>query len=268
MSFQSRYRAAFHFRPGRLFVIRRPSEIRFNLVIERLFISGMKRSLRTRSTTGFNLVIERLFISGTRPEVDSYFSTISVSISLSSGFSFQANADYVGYSFEQVSISLSSGFSFQDSDCRVGQTQFDVSISLSSGFSFQVPRTFWRTSTPRLCFNLVIERLLISGASCSRESIAARMFQSRYRAASHFRCASSLNIIVTFMCFNLVIERLLISGGLPVPGQVWTCLFQSRYRAASHFRGSNSAVGKLFNRVSISLSSGFSFQAQMQFMCI
>ena len=89
ISFQSRYRAAFHFRSESL---RRGSE----------------------SHPRFNLVIERLFISGTRCE-PSRVSSTSVSISLSSGFSFQefgfAPADG---GFLKVSISLSSGFSFQE----------------------------------------------------------------------------------------------------------------------------------------------------------
>ena len=140
---------------------------------------------------------------------------------------------------------------------------------------------------PCVCFNLVIERLLISGISpSSAPSGKADTFQSRYRAASHFRKAALQPSLDTHRCFNLVIERLLISGApqsahpSPIP------MFQSRYRAASHFRlhgwgylgrgylsaGFNLVIERLLIsgkrarrmrarfQVSISLSSGFSFQ--------
>ena len=61
-------------------------------------------------------------------------------------------------------------------------------------------------------FNLVIERLLISGLTVLEIDEFQLQFQSRYRAASHFR---SIN---------------LFQGGDVYFG------FQSRYRAASHFR--------------------------------
>ena len=162
-----------------------------------------------------------------------------VSISLSSGFSFQVLFAGEGQSSLQiVSISLSSGFSFQVCEKKVKKRVFScVSISLSSGFSFQVQNAIALMLTP-FCFNLVIERLLISGAglrarvqlfshkfqsryraaSHFRQGIRAELdaglptFQSRYRAASHFRFRKKVKIGVTEMSFNLVIERLLISG--------------------------------------------------------
>ena len=62
-------------------------------------------------------------------------------------------------------------------------------------------------------FNLVIERLLISGEGFDR-------------------------VMEVNVGFNLVIERLLISGYGNFAGQrqVQRLMFQSRYRAASHFR--------------------------------
>ena len=141
--FQSRYQAASHFRelpvwhsnpsahivsislssgfsfqevkpPGP-----QPRVARFNLVIERLLISGAIRQRRVgRVQPGFNLVIERLLISG----ID-------------------------GCNFKKASI--------------------NVSISLSSGFSFQ-------------------------GKGGSAWCRAFSQFQSRYRAASHFRARLSL----------------------------------------------------------------------------
>ena len=161
-------------------------------------------------------------------------------------------------------------------------------------------------------FNLVIERLLISGATLNLLINSIHEFQSRYRAASHFRRVGIARRIGRNHRFNLVIERLLISG---YPIGKWAILsiqvsislssgfsfqeldtcngnpepvkFQSRYRAASHFRvmfpvhrlivkfsfnlvierllisghvriGSSRRIGF----VSISLSSGFSFQVR------
>ena len=102
-------------------------------------------------------------------------------------------------------------------------------------------------------FNLVIERLLISGvAYLSVGNPTVAVFQSRYRAASHFRdgdidgadadacgCAVSISLSSGFSFqgeyglaqsllipgFNLVIERLLISGiqRLPIRGVAVRC---------------------------------------------
>ena len=134
---------------------------RFNLVIERLLISGENSSGKVRHLLdGFNLVIERLLISGAVSRVGREC-VLLVSISLSSGFSFQGlfldsnNADYKSFNLVierllisgywgfarggryKVSISLSSGFSFQENiRFDLGDKQV-VSISLSSGFSFQ-----------------------------------------------------------------------------------------------------------------------------------
>ena len=63
-------------------------------------------------------------------------------------------------------------------------------------------------------------------------------------------------------CFNLVIERLLISGLVVVVKLSAIVMFPSRYRAASHFRVGFRYPAALFCDVSISLSSGFSFQAK------
>ena len=184
-----------------------------------------------------------------------------VSISLSSGFSFQDIAinrtpaciqfqsryraashfrfacHYASVVAFQVSISLSSGFSFQDprhGNGTAGGCQFQsryraashfrraggritrdsqtVSISLSSGFSFQASHRCSAKHLPH-GFNLVIERLLISGFSVpTNTNIATYAFQSRYRAASHFRLIAQCAGADLSDGFNLVIERLLISG--------------------------------------------------------
>ena len=161
-----------------------------------------------------------------------------VSISLSSGFSFQAtshprpapacrfqsryraashfralNRFSPGRLLLRVSISLSSGFSFQGDNACVRAFANRVSISLSSGFSFQVSRRLDRSHSTGVSISLS------SGFS----------FQAIFRIL----CCGQL-----IQRFNLVIERLLISGRRAVP--IWSAPWLP---------------------VSISLSSGFSFQA-------
>ena len=164
--FQSRYRAASHFR-------NLPSESAQCLII--VFQSRYRAASHFRTDaspvkplplSGFNLVIERLLISGFPNDVD------------------------MGGCVLPVSISLSSGFSFQVHPCHPGGHPF------------------------RRSFNLVIERLLISGYNLNSGALLAQyhLFQSRYRAASHFR------------------SQIGCSFSNRVSG------FQSRYRAAYHFR--------------------------------
>ena len=116
-----------------------------------------------------------------------------------------------------VSISFSSGFSFQEPpwypEVRALHT---VSISFSSGFSFQV--------RARRAFAL---------------SIFVK-FQSRSRAASHFRQALRRRREYPIISFNLVLERLLISGAV------------------------HEMYQQVVTDVSISFSSGFSFQAPLK----
>ena len=161
-----------------------------------------------------------------------------------------------------VSISLSSGFSFQVRNRAYRLSRLSRFQSRYRAAShFRLPRTSRRARYRLTCFNLVIERLLISGAALREPRIYPRR------------------------CFNLVIERLLISGDElhshhPSPHLVSISLssgfsfqvqpvyfidyvismFQSRYRAASHFRGALEMKRPRYSSVSISLSSGFSFQ--------
>ena len=160
--------------------------MRFNLVIERLLISGNSAKpsvlpckskvsislssgfsfqgtslcMARRLLQSFNLVIERLLISGKIKGVwlhtHSSFNLVIERLLISGQHGNPL------FRCLQVSISLSSGFSFQG-NARAGQpsSRNRVSISLSSGFSFQV-RTHMQART-------------------------IPMFQSRYRAASHFR---------------------------------------------------------------------------------
>ena len=143
------------------------------------------------------------------------------------------------------------------------ETRFNLVIErlLISG---QVPLVTRKTEDVCFSFNLVIERLLISGGMSTNSCLSFRT------------------------SFNLVIERLLISGksggvSLPTCNLVSISLssgfsfqergaivadaplfaFQSRYRAASHFRSNRRRRHRLERpHVSISLSSGFSFQVR------
>ena len=145
---------------------RREGIASFNLVIERLLISGLDQTFLKRFVFDrFNLVIERLLISGLSLDMMRHPHRFEVSISLSSGFSFQVTPShhletpYPGFNLvierllisgsvppsstgrsAKVSISLSSGFSFQGYAPPPRRLGDDVSISLSSGFSFQVLR--------------------------------------------------------------------------------------------------------------------------------
>ena len=88
--FPSRNPAAFHVRAtqSRMY---HPwgTSVCFHLVIERLLISGIVRLADGVRLPRFNLVIKRLLISGVISETAWPVPTILVSISLSSGFSFQ-----------------------------------------------------------------------------------------------------------------------------------------------------------------------------------
>ena len=188
-----------------------------------------------------------------------------------------------------VSISLSSGFSFQvrvAKNRRFLQGWFQSRYRAASHFrdcSKNISRAgFYR-------FNLVIERLLISGSCTCLTSSQSKKFQSRYRAASHFRVDWDIDSPADDVSFNLVIERLLISG---FGGSVHRCLtilsfnlvierlLISGNRAADFMRKHKWSFNLVIERllisgarlrrissilqVSISLSSGFSFQVRIE----
>ena len=112
----------------------------------------------------FHLVIERLLISGREPTPRKPV-VKHVSISLSSGFSFQvSHAKHARNETSQRCFHLvierlliSGEMQFLGALCV-----FHVSISLSSGFSFQADVLSGLIDTFN-SFHLVIERLLISG---------------------------------------------------------------------------------------------------------
>ena len=182
-----------------------------------------------------------------------------VSISLSSGFSFQVEGqvECPGGSRNRVSISLSSGFSFQVKTPTLVWDCSYVSISLSSGFSFQGQG---KNREWRAC---LVSISLSSGFSFQADGNLASPFKiewkfpSRYRAASHFRgycgvCRGS------WVCFNLVIERLLISG-TPRRLSAASVRFNLVIERLLISGRLGTALWRAFD-VSISLSSGFSFQ--------
>ena len=157
-----------------------------------------------------------------------------------------------------VSISLSSGFSCQAliaNSASSWRSCFHLVIKrlFISGRRYSQPR-------PRLRFHLVIERLLISGAYTHADNHRADCVSISLSSGFSFQETIPVTDLFLHPSFHLVIERLLISGRLarhsprPLPP------FQSRYRAASHFRRHSVHVFRHRHSVSISLSSGFSFQ--------
>ncbi len=142
--FPSRNRAAFHVRAtqSRMY---HPwgTSVCFHLVIERLLISGQAESFFTRQPkhvfqSRYRAASHFRFLSSRSRSIAT---ADNVSISLSSGFSFQAVFAPATRALHRVSISLSSGFSFQGTSTSTTLMPcIRVSISLSSGFSFQVAR--------------------------------------------------------------------------------------------------------------------------------
>ena len=172
--FQSRYREAFHFRASKIEID--DAFISFNLVIERLFISGGAFRCGLRRRRGcFNLVIERLFISGCLSQLGCNPVVDAVSISLSRGFSFQESrqpnsnrpeclpfqsryreAFHFRHHTQPSTLPTSrfqsryrEAFHFRsESSSESASANCHVSISLSRGFSFQgpargAPDTLW-----------------------------------------------------------------------------------------------------------------------------
>ena len=260
----------------------------------------------------FNLVIERLLISGRLQKRASGAYTWPVSISLLSGFSFQVSDcrsgellddllfqsryraashfrdnRFIGHALAtHVSISLSSGFSFQGNVLSLhgsGTAAFQSRYRAASHFRSSAVRcvsksrkfqsryraashfrgAHWRgRGSEKSGFNLVIERLLISGPTASVLLAPSSSFQSRYRAASHFRAEITPRLTASSSCFNLVIERLLISGDCVG----CSCGDTRSFNLVIERLLISGARRRMRNRcplnVSISLSSGFSFQVR------
>ena len=311
-AFQSRYRAASHFRPPPNRDTAHQSEFQSRYRAASHFRIPHGEPSLPDARYSFNLVIERLLISGQEARAVSA-DVYKVSISLSSGFSFQGpcGSALSGGVLTIVSISLSSGFSFQETaypprwqPTLMFQSRYRAAShfrhnvlpvsgsTFDKGFNLVIERLLIsgmrcmrRQRQKFQCFNLVIERLLISGKSeklrhawsigfnlvierllisglspVECHACQSQLFQSRYRAASHFRKNADNLQKDGIKSFNLVIERLLISGG------------PSRLRLALRLSGFNLVIERLLisgenkkrahqtQQVSISLSSGFSFQ--------
>ena len=164
-AFQSRYRAASHFRLTPAGVQLQQVPISFNLVIERLLISGRKPVVKHRA--------------------------------------------YKAVTSFQSRYRAASHFRLYQRVYPLLVVKFQSRYRAASHFR---NKRGYVCVAPVPCFNLVIERLLISGPSTIVFAPFTLQFQSRYRAASHFR---SLPLCLPLRCktrFNLVIERLLISG--------------------------------------------------------
>ena len=164
-------------------------DIRFNLAIEMLFISGrMIPSRRIPRQNCFNLAIEMLFISGW-----------VVSVRRLSPSLFQSrNRD--AFHFRNY------GFYCERCDTLI------VSISQSRCFSFQGPISSSIAVLLYSSFNLAIEMLFISGAGVYYRGVCCAEFQSRNRDAFHFRSCVLATCASSSLSFNLAIEMLFISG--------------------------------------------------------
>ena len=162
----------------------------------------------------FNLVIERLLISGDLNQRCQIARRTFQSRYRAASHFRQVHNGTTNPSLVVVSISLSSGFSFQ-------VYRLNGILHAGIGFNLVIERLLIsgsqavRIVVSPSSFNLVIERLLISGEPVRRWNHFMDKFQSRYRAASHFRSDSSRGGSRQTMRFNLVIERLLISGAAP-----------------------------------------------------
>ena len=144
---------------------------RFNLAIERLFISGTEGDRLRHGQLRFNLVIERLFISGAIRE--------------------------------KAGILRLVAFQSRHRDA----------------FHFRLPSAYAPQRLSMDSFNLVIERLFISGSTASMLCRQQRLqFQSRHRDAFHFRTGANIPGSHAWYRFNLVIEMLFISGNPHLTG--------------------------------------------------
>ena len=117
----------------------------FNLVIERLFISGRTRVKDIdKPHIRFNLVIERLFSSGQRGKPCLSSVRRAVSISQSRGFSVQCRFSLCFWGRSGVSISQSRCLSFQGPE-RISPTWLESSLFQSRNRdAFQVRLGFRR----------------------------------------------------------------------------------------------------------------------------
>ena len=162
LAFQSRYRAASHFRRcllgvgyGCLFEFQSRYRAASHFRLPRIVLTAAASVVSISLSSGFSFQVQKHFCLQHLPDIKFQSRYRAAS-------HFRANAVGSVHCCETVSISLSSGFSFQAHLFHRREHAINVSISLSSGFSFQgrVDATSDPTSPG---FNLVIERLLISG---------------------------------------------------------------------------------------------------------
>ena len=168
--------------------------------------------------------------------------------------------------FCRVSISLSSGFSFQVSQCS--PSIFLLFASFQS--RYRAASHFRRNTEQRIFGKSVVSISLSSGFSFQGHRYrfhnrAFLLFQSRYRAASHFRAGASSMFTIQKCSFQSRYRAASHFRSDALSASVTArYLFQSRYRAASHFRRLCRPATSPAYHVSISLSSGFSFQVERE----
>ena len=181
---------------------------------------------------GFNLVIERLFISGAAALAGGY-RVDEVSISQSRGFSFQArNARKEEQCTNLVSISQSRCFSYQDLYPQAVDIYPTLWFQSRNRDAFHIRGPARPRASPFLRFNLAIEMLFISGTLFSTYRIGST---NRFNLAIEMLFISGEYAINTrseqHCCFNLAIEMLFISGfplPLTLPAFISVSISQSR----------------------------------------
>ncbi len=115
--------------------------------------------------------------------------------------------------WEKVSISESRGLSFQvlDIDIAMRWIHFPFPSRYREACRFkQIRRIF--TSVLMSCFDLVIERLVVSSETVHIIVLEAEAFQSRNREACRFKTEYLSPVYVSMNRFHLVIERLVVSS--------------------------------------------------------
>ena len=182
-----------------------------------LFSSGSTptRTKEVPNPFSFNLAIERLFISGDRRILRSRH-LIFVSISQSRCFSFQEKEELVkAFVDNVVSISQSRCFSFQGTGGSCGPaTLYSFQSRNRDAFHFRKKRNWLKRLSTTLFQSRNRDAFHFRGQeTMERAQNHADAFQSRNRDAFHFRLAARLSALARRASgFNLAIERLFISG--------------------------------------------------------
>ena len=163
--FQSRYRAASHFRFG-CFVRCVGVAYRFNLVIERLLISGLEPDAPFDERSCFNLVIERLLISGCGGFVGSTGSVLSFNLVIERLLISGPITVFTRVNAIMFQSRYRAASHFRYPKCHRCENGQGFQSRYRAASHFRSAARFGNSRGVVQRFNLVIERLLISGSRC------------------------------------------------------------------------------------------------------